>query len=321
MCVIVYKTGKTQIAYRTIQDMWDSNPHGAGVALFLDAETVHIEKGFTKPHELFQYLKTVEGTPLAIHFRIATHGEHSAELTHPFVVTTDLNEATQVATDTQKPVIFHNGIISGFGDSGIKSKVSDTLDYVTSVLAYLPDATTIKRVLMHTGSKYILMMDHKFYIVGDFHKHKGLLCSNIGFSYKYTPQIQGRLGVVGQAPYANGRARYRWEDAYDDDDSIWAYSQDGTKNWKERYDEEKRIEKLLESRTPTIEDGEVVDPKLPLGSLDSAASHSSSAEVLPVVLDASHGSSDSADSELPVDSATSPDTVAELLCSPTPPEE
>ena len=173
MCVIVYKPKNVKISENTIQDMWLSNPDGAGFVVFQKGKLT-VSKGYLDI-ESFKYdLEHVKDYSLGIHFRYATHGAVTNEMTHPFIISKDIKEASETFIDTDKPVLLHNGIITGFGND----KISDTADYVTNVLAHMPSIQVMKKLLHTTGSKYLLAHNGKIHFIGKFEQYKGLQVSN-----------------------------------------------------------------------------------------------------------------------------------------------
>ena len=80
MCIIVYKPqGRKLPNVETLRACWDNNPHGAGM-MWPDGNSVRIQKGYMSwdafEEALFDLSERVDlvDTPVAFHFRIATHG-------------------------------------------------------------------------------------------------------------------------------------------------------------------------------------------------------------------------------------------------------
>lgn len=81
MCIIVYKPAGIELPSReTLRECWDNNPHGAGL-MWADGERVNLQKGYMSWEDFEAALDEVTkgidvaSTPMALHFRIATHGE------------------------------------------------------------------------------------------------------------------------------------------------------------------------------------------------------------------------------------------------------
>jgi len=126
MCIIVYvPQGVARPSVATLSQCWKINPDGAGIMYAKDG-SLFTGKGYMT---LESFLKVWESTPddvpIAIHFRIKSHGELSPSMTHPFL-TTDRTVA-----------VMHNGMIQG--TRSIESDPrSDTSYFVEDVLSALP---------------------------------------------------------------------------------------------------------------------------------------------------------------------------------------
>lgn len=180
MCVIVYKPKNIAISLKTINLMWDSNPDGAGIAVVDAKDGTHVYKGYRDAESLHADVRTLQAHNVVLHFRWATHGLINTENCHPFVLSKDIAESNMEAFTTNKPVLFHNGVISGYGDE----LISDTADFTTSVLSRLTDTKEVIRLLQTTYSKYILVHKNKVQFVGKFEKYKGLQVSNLDFAWE-----------------------------------------------------------------------------------------------------------------------------------------
>lgn len=85
---------------RRIQNMWDSNPHGAGIMYQANGK-VYVVKGLMTVEDFNHAVKDIgRKRPMVMHFRIKTHGNIIPELTHPFWIEQD------------KLAMVHNGIVS-----------------------------------------------------------------------------------------------------------------------------------------------------------------------------------------------------------------
>ncbi|MEM1967749.1 MAG: hypothetical protein QXO86_07775 [Nitrososphaerota archaeon] len=100
--------------------MWEANSHGSGFAYY-EAGQWQFVKGFMALEELLKALKEKgllgekDHPPFAIHFRVATHGGITPELTHPF----------EVGIKEGRAVLFHNGTLSLPVETGL----SDTAQF------------------------------------------------------------------------------------------------------------------------------------------------------------------------------------------------
>lgn len=190
MCVIVHKPKHITIGRDTVSDMWEHNPDGAGLSFFNSEGEIVIMKGFMRLSDLWAAIQPLQSFELVIHFRYATHGATTPAQTHPFVISHKEREAKGFLMDTKVPdaVLFHNGVISNFGDE----RISDTIDFTTRVLGPIKQRKrrevileTWKDLLKTVGSKYAILFDGKIELVGVFMSHKGLKCSNLSFNVSY----------------------------------------------------------------------------------------------------------------------------------------
>lgn len=178
MCVITVKPRNIIIDYSTVQNMWLKNPDGCGLAYFDSDGRVLVEKGFMTLPEAWTAINRHQDKELVIHFRLATHGKKTPQQTHPFAITKNIVDAkAYYCGGAFKAVLFHNGIITNYGNE----KYSDTLEFIVCTLAEIPKLRTKLDVLELTENKYALLTKGKIYLIGDFHKHKGLTCSNLYF--------------------------------------------------------------------------------------------------------------------------------------------
>lgn len=112
MCLILFAPEVSKIPQSWLTNSNSSNPHGIG-AVYRDERGLNLVKGL-RYGELLHLMATLEqknpSIPIAIHFRFATHGGKTAELTHPFVV--DKENSDLNVDGIQLPVMMHNGTIS-----------------------------------------------------------------------------------------------------------------------------------------------------------------------------------------------------------------
>ena len=103
MCVILVCPENIRPDSATIAACHRANPHGAGVAWREDG-VVRWSKGL-EPDEVESLIADIPGE-IVIHFRIASVGEVTPKLCHPFPVTAC---ATTRLTGNARAVLFHNG--------------------------------------------------------------------------------------------------------------------------------------------------------------------------------------------------------------------
>ncbi len=173
MCVIVYKPRGIQVSVKTLEKMWKKNSDGGGLA-YIEGGKVVYNKGFMDKQAFFDEILKHQHRDLVFHMRIATHGRVCPENTHPFPITLDDN-ALSTTKGTADAVLFHNGVISGYGD---KENITDTADFMKQIIARTPDLKLRTKICDLTSSRFVLMQDGEIWMVGNFEKIKGLQCSN-----------------------------------------------------------------------------------------------------------------------------------------------
>ncbi|MGB9848850.1 MAG: class II glutamine amidotransferase [Moorellaceae bacterium] len=110
MCIIAVAFER-KLTYEEIKTCFANNPDGAGIAWCREGKNF-LRKGFMDVEEFIDFYRQVDALPHVVHFRKATSGGVSPELTHPFVV--DLHAPLDTTWSGRKPVVFHNGVIRGW---------------------------------------------------------------------------------------------------------------------------------------------------------------------------------------------------------------
>lgn len=150
MCIIVVKEkDKKTPSIETLKTCFKNNPDGAGF-MYTYKGKVLIDKGYMtsdafikRYEELKKAFNDFEGKSLVIHFRIGTAGTNSAQNTHPYPISDNVEELHKLKT-TCKLGLAHNGIISDYNPS--KSDNADDLndtqifikEYMTLMQKYEP---------------------------------------------------------------------------------------------------------------------------------------------------------------------------------------
>lgn len=176
MCVIIYKPENTMIDAATLRAAWKQNDHGAGLAYFAKNGDVQIKKGFFYCDDLIDAIDRLQRVAVVIHFRLATHGKINALQCHPFAIQKRALDSKAGRSARVAACLFHNGIISGYGNG----KISDTIDFVSSTLARVPARKRLALLSVMPG-KYALLQNGKVFLVGAFKSYRGLECSNLYF--------------------------------------------------------------------------------------------------------------------------------------------
>lgn len=119
MCIAIMSKEGVTIPKEHLEQSFRINDDGAGF-MYAENEQLHIEKGFMDFDSFYAAYKPHEEKPIAVHFRIKTHGSLDAANTHPFEVGKNL-------------AVIHNGIINNVDCSQDKTK-SDTYWFNQKIL-------------------------------------------------------------------------------------------------------------------------------------------------------------------------------------------
>lgn len=119
MCIAIYKPSEKVISRSTLENCFNSNPDGAGVAYRKNIEDkITIEKGFFDFKDFYSFYKQLDKSlEMLIHFRIGTSGKLNKNNCHPFLV-------------NNKDALIHNGVLKHFP---FTKKRSDT-NYLCNIL-------------------------------------------------------------------------------------------------------------------------------------------------------------------------------------------
>ena len=130
MCVILHKPAKKDISLDNLKKCFESNPHGVGL-MFAHNNFLRIIKGLmTLEHFLQVYQENnLVKKEVVIHFRLASAGSITPELTHPFWTFLDGEMEHDLA-------FVHNGHMSTYDTGGVAQ--SDTTVFRDEILSKLP---------------------------------------------------------------------------------------------------------------------------------------------------------------------------------------
>ena len=193
MCVICVKEkGVKMPTMENIKAMWEHNPDGAGYMLARNGY-VYIRKGFMKLSDFLSALETEKITTddvIIMHFRISTQGGVNKAMTHPFALSTRLEDMKELNVMADVGVV-HNGIIRMTTDFRQK-EYSDTALFVANYLSKLIRTADdfydeeIKEMIFNLiGSKMVLLNGNgDIQMIGEFAKRNGLWYSNLLHEYK-----------------------------------------------------------------------------------------------------------------------------------------
>lgn len=164
----------------------ESNKHGFGYA-WADGDQIRWNKGYTAEELTDALIEEYLALPFpkAIHFRWATHGGVTPELTHPFPI----KRGNSLALDGDaKHVLFHNGVWGDWDDrmreaifSGainpnvLTQQMSDSRALAILCQRFGPD---ILDVLGISGQKVLVLMPQTWYKYGSWTEKDGWSASN-----------------------------------------------------------------------------------------------------------------------------------------------
>ncbi|MCI4463314.1 MAG: hypothetical protein JHC30_03985 [Caldisericum sp.] len=207
MCIIAVSLSGERFTEEELKKMWDSNPHGAGVA-WLQGKRVKVIKGIMSYEGLVAvYEKIPEGAVHALHCRLRSAGEILPQLTHPFRV--DKLDTLRLKY-TAEAVLFHNGTVSDWRSMFIAvlsaftqrqreqilslKNLSDT--YVASLLVNRFGIGILKHIEAFSSKWLIFKAEPVFIGSWDEDKKRGMKFSNMSWKY----------GIV----YSNVGSRYTY---------------------------------------------------------------------------------------------------------------
>lgn len=200
MCIIcVSDYGVKQPTKTTMQNMWTSNPHGAGFMFYRDGK-VHVRKGFMKFNDFWDAVSSEKFTATDVvvyHFRISTQGGVNPEMTQPFFFTEDIVKTKELEAET-KLGIAHNGIIpmTSNGDKVYSDTAQFVAEYLPLIIRNTKDIDNKRKldIIREVINSKMVFLDSrgKVTLVGDFVTEKdGLVYSNKTYKpayerYQYT---------------------------------------------------------------------------------------------------------------------------------------
>jgi len=202
MCVILVCPANVRPDRATLEACHRANPHGAGVA-WREDEEVRWSKGL-EPDELESLIATLPGE-IVIHFRIASVGEVTPRLCHPFPVTAC---ATTRLTGHARAVLFHNGtwgvwreVLRRMPGSRVNGLLSDT-----RVAASLVDLCG-PEILERLPGRWVFFERDFTELFGEWQRWRGMRVSNLGFTHHLTSGHQATLKLSATCGTPDTRKR------------------------------------------------------------------------------------------------------------------
>jgi len=182
LCIIASVPAGTQVTELQLEEMWNRNSDGGGVAYFDNGEIV-TEKSMDRVKFIARVLEVQEkygNRDMLVHMRIATHGSVCIDNNHPFQV-------------NKNTVMAHNGILPEAFIPPVKSDLSDTRFFIDYFMKYVPvsklDDPYFRDMVdgminQGYGNKLVFMTSantkYDTYIIGSYHGtwDKGIWFSN-----------------------------------------------------------------------------------------------------------------------------------------------
>lgn len=187
MCILAV-ADKRRPKDEELEKMHKANGHGGGIA-WREGGYVKWEKGLTLDE--MKVLCANAPLPFVFHFRIASCGGQTKELTHPFPVEKEMR--TDLSGQIKGYVLFHNGHWSAYKDKGLDATIKNRVR--------VPDGdwsdTRVMAWLAHLhGPNILRLIDEKVVLFGldkiqVFHQEgwtrvDDLLVSNQAWCHVYT---------------------------------------------------------------------------------------------------------------------------------------
>lgn len=180
MCIAIIKTnGAKMPSMKTLQNCWDSNPHGAGISV-LRGDGVHTMKGLMTFSAFTVALNTLnisDEEACFIHFRIATSGGVTPGMTHPFALDGRVSEIATISDS----VLMHNGIIP----VPLMGQLSDTATLAMWIQSYGLEDELVQHYLNSGHSKFAVLSTVETTIWGEWIEEDGVHYSNNGYRDSY----------------------------------------------------------------------------------------------------------------------------------------
>lgn len=171
MCIIASVPAGALVTEAQLEEMWNRNSDGGGVAYFDDGKIV-TEKSMDKKKFIARVLDIQEKyghRDMLVHMRIATHGSVCLENNHPFQV-------------NKNTVMAHNGIMPDAFIPPAKSDLSDTRFFIEYFMKHIPTSKLddpyfvdmVDGMINHGyGNKLVFMTSaptkYDTYIIGEYH--------------------------------------------------------------------------------------------------------------------------------------------------------
>ena len=236
MCIIAISRDR-YLTTQEITNCFQSNSDGVGMAYVIPGGKVRVKKGFMTLQDFLDFYdefkaENEEFVSHVVHFRTATSGDVSREMTHPFVMT-PMSELA-VEEDTEKSVLFHNGVMgdwktllinmvsSGQIPGMPKGPMNDTR--VAAIMASLPNVGD--EILEVLSGKFVKVQpDGRIVRWGHFEFENGIFFSNNAYkwvTYRYNGKNACLAGnQQGGNYWSNNQSKFHGKNYQDMSDEDW----------------------------------------------------------------------------------------------------
>lgn len=193
MCLLITKPEGAEIPLEHLQNGYDNNSHGCGIAYPSNGRIVVRKGADWKAEDIAAELKKIGSAPALVHFRYMTHGSRVNENTHPFLLPGNVWGAA------------HNGIIRIPGMQERKDE-SDTRaflrSFVSPAIKHLRDKDVQEALakMIGSGNKIALLHADGTHII--LNESQGIWDEGIWYS-------NNQYSYSMEAYYSN-----QWEDDY-----------------------------------------------------------------------------------------------------------
>ena len=219
MCIAIGKMKGVEVPSKEIlRTCFENNDDGAGFAFAYD-NIVHIKKGYMDFESFWNVFHAYDekynfkDLGVLIHFRIATHGNRDASMTHPFPISSDEGALKKIEYLSDYAVV-HNGIISLTSTGASRTAgLSDTAifikDYLTPISQnqnWFHTKTNIELIYKLIDSKMAILNNNGDIIfTNGFTEDNGVMYSNNTYKenrirksyYNYNYNYDNYTGAYG----------------------------------------------------------------------------------------------------------------------------
>jgi predicted glutamine amidotransferase len=223
MCVIAVSLKGKKLEEEKLRKMWNSNSHGAGIAIIDKKKNLIIVKKGLMTFENFlnEYKKVPEGIVHAIHFRLASAGGRTPQMTHPFRV--DRIQIPKMEY-TAKAVLFHNGTVRNHEKLFLNilpalpkktaMKILDLEDISDTFVVSLYVARLGHKVLKYfSDDRWVVMTPTQFIFYGHWHEEDDFKFSNMSWNYSFRYIISSGSSYT-DCPYEDDFSKCPYQDYY-----------------------------------------------------------------------------------------------------------